>query len=148
MKSIEAQLLSPECTRLLAEGIAQRFRDTPALILLSGDLGAGKTSFAQGFINNLEPCKHISSPTYSYLNIYKARLPIFHFDLYRISSGSQLEELGLWEHLLDEGALRLVEWPEHAPGLEQHADLHLILSFEGEHRQANLTYLKSFCPIG
>lgn len=139
----EEKLSNPECTRRLAESIAQNFKQRPGLITLSGDLGVGKTSFAQGFINALQPQANISSPTYSYLNIYHASVPIFHFDLYRINANTELLELGLWEYLLDEKALRLVEWPEHAEGLLNHADLHLIFTYNGLERKAKLTYLKS-----
>lgn len=138
------KLLLPsfEHTLELGQKIARFFENSTALILLSGDLGAGKTTFSQGFLKQLMPHQAITSPTYSYMNIYEAFFPVFHFDLYRINSHENLEELGLWEHLLDKRAMRLVEWPEHAPGLEQYADMHLHFEIQKSFRHVRIAYLK------
>jgi tRNA threonylcarbamoyladenosine biosynthesis protein TsaE len=64
-------------------------------------------------------------------------LPLFHFDLYRINSEEEVNDLGLWEQLLDERALRLVEWPEHAPRLKHYADFHLNFSLIEAKRYVN-----------
>jgi len=74
------------------------------------------------------------------MNIYRAHRSVFHFDLYRIESQEELEELGLWEHLLDDQALRLVEWPERASGLENSADIHVHLSIQNKMRKAQVIY--------
>jgi tRNA threonylcarbamoyladenosine biosynthesis protein TsaE len=126
MTSIE--LLNSEHTRKLGAELAQRCKSSPTLILLYGELGAGKTTFVQGFIKSLGVEQAINSPTYSYVNQYESSLQIFHFDLYRIESADELEALGLWELLLDSHAIRLVEWPERAVGLEKYA--HIIINLE------------------
>ncbi len=143
MHTYELLLSCPQRTQELGQKMAKQIAKTNALILLSGDLGAGKTTFAQGFLGELMPHEAITSPTYSYLNIYEASSPIFHFDLYRINSQEELEELGLWEHLLDEKAIRLVEWPEHAPALEKYADIYIHFHVKDHLRHARVTSLKS-----
>jgi len=146
MHTYECFLSSPQHTKDLGQKMAKQLAKANALILLSGDLGLGKTTFAQGFLGELLPDEAITSPTYSYLNIYETSPPIFHFDLYRINSQEELEELGLWEHLLDEHATRLVEWPEHALGLLKFADVHVHLAIESI-RQARVTSFKSIDGI-
>ena len=154
MHTYQLSLPSFEHTLEFGQKIAKLFENTTSLILLSGDLGAGKTTFSQGFLKQLMPNQVITSPTYSYMNMYEALSPIFHFDLYRISSQEDLEELGLWEHLLDKRVMRLVEWPEHALGLEQYADMHLHFDIKKCSRDVRITYLKSIealldtCNIG
>lgn len=143
MHTYTCLLASAQHTKDLGQKIAQQRAKTKALILLSGDLGAGKTTFTQGFLSELMPHGAVTSPTYSYLNIYETSPPIFHFDLYRINSQEELEELGLWEHLLDDQATRLVEWPEHASGLEKYADMHVHFMITNNIRQAHITSFKS-----
>lgn len=144
MHTHELLLPSFQHTLELGQKMAKLFENSAALILLSGDLGAGKTTFSQGFLGQLMPHQVTTSPTYSYLNIYEHSLPIFHFDLYRINSQEDLEELGLWEHLLDKHATRLVEWPEHALGLEKYADIHLHFAIKKNSRHVRIAYCKSF----
>ena len=98
---------------LLANGIERG--DTVAL---SGDLGAGKTTFARALIRELTENDQLEapSPTYTFLQTYEAkRFPIVHADLYRLTSTDELTELGFED--LPEGSLLLVEWPERAPEL-------------------------------
>ena len=95
------------------------------VILLEGDLGAGKTSFARGFIRALlaDPDHEVPSPTYTLLQTYGVQLDlatplIAHYDLYRISNADELDEVGLFE-TLDQG-INLIEWPTRAPELAAH----------------------------
>ncbi len=84
-----------------------------SIIALQGDLGAGKTTLikgiAQGFAG-VSP-REVSSPTFTYLNIYTKTHPIYHFDLYRLRSGDDFLALGFDEYFEQEG-LCLIEWPE------------------------------------
>ena len=108
-------------------------------LLLSGDLGAGKSTFARALIRAAGRKGPVPSPTYTLVEPYA--LPqgnIYHIDLYRVSGESELRYLG-WSEL-DDG-LRLVEWPERAPGLREEADLALELRYTDSARAATLTAL-------
>ncbi len=108
-------------------------------VLLSGELGAGKSTFARALIRAAGHDGAIPSPTYTLVEPYHlARGNIYHIDLYRISDEEELRYLG-WNEL-DDGC-RLVEWPERAPGLTSQADLSLTLHYDGDGRVAELAGL-------
>lgn len=138
------ELADKNATKSLGRKLASRVFPKPSLILISGGLGAGKTTLAQGFIEFLlkEPVS-ITSPTYSYVNVYETTPPIYHFDLYRLTSPNEIKDLGLLEQLFDDQALRLVEWPEHMPGLSQKADIHIFLDPKPHGRTASIVYFNS-----
>jgi tRNA threonylcarbamoyladenosine biosynthesis protein TsaE len=100
---------SEDETRALGERIG-RALERGDVVLLRGDLGAGKTRLAQGIAKGLEVRQPVASPSYVLMNEYTGRLRLFHVDLYRISDAGELEDLGLWDHAED-GCL-VVEWPE------------------------------------
>ncbi len=105
-------------------------------VLLSGELGAGKSTFARALIKAAGHNGPVPSPTYTLVEPYQlSRGIIYHIDLYRIASEEELRYLG-WSEL-DDG-LRLVEWPDRAPGLSATADLELLLAYEGDGRRAEL----------
>lgn len=108
-------------------------------VLLGGELGAGKSTFARALIRAAGHTGPVPSPTYTLVEPYSVpRGSIYHVDLYRISAEEELRYLG-WDEL-DDG-FRLVEWPERAPGLAAQADVALTLVYEGEGRLARLTGL-------
>ena len=79
---------------------------------LSGDLGAGKTAFAQGFAEGLGVKEDVTSPTFTILCVYEGgRLPFYHFDVYRFEDSFELEDIGGDEYLYGDGVC-LIEWPE------------------------------------
>jgi tRNA threonylcarbamoyladenosine biosynthesis protein TsaE len=82
-------------------------------IALVGELGAGKTQFAKGIAAGLEvdPGTPVTSPTYTILNIYQGRLPLYHFDLYRLHGAEEVADLGFEEYFYGKGAC-VVEWAE------------------------------------
>lgn len=82
-------------------------------IALVGELGAGKTQFAKGIAVGLEvdPGTPVTSPTYTILNIYQGRLPLYHFDLYRLHDPDEVSDLGFDEYFYGAGAC-VVEWAE------------------------------------
>lgn len=85
------------------------------LILLSGDLGAGKTTFAKGFGAALGVSEPVVSPTFTLVREYQGRLKLYHLDVYRIDEPSAAADLGLGE-LLDDDAVVLIEWGEQILG--------------------------------
>ncbi|MDA1081087.1 MAG: tRNA (adenosine(37)-N6)-threonylcarbamoyltransferase complex ATPase subunit type 1 TsaE [Gemmatimonadetes bacterium] len=88
----------------------------PAVIALSGELGAGKTTLAQSICAGLGVIDPVTSPTFALVHEYRGgRAMVFHLDLYRVNSAVELENLG-WDELLDSNAIVLVEWPERADG--------------------------------
>ena len=100
-----------------------RLLQQPTLILLQGDLGAGKTVFSRGVARGLgvDPQIPITSPTFTLMNHYPARLDLYHFDLYRLSDPDELIELGFDDYAYGSG-IALIEWPEklnnpETPGL-------------------------------
>lgn len=90
-----------------------RCLDAPLLILLQGDLGAGKTVLARGIARGLGVATRtpITSPTFTLMNHYPARLDLYHFDLYRLSGPEDLIDIGFDEYAFGDG-VALVEWPE------------------------------------
>lgn len=79
---------------------------------LSGDLGVGKTVFTQGFAKGLGIEESVNSPTFTILQIYESgRLPLYHFDVYRIGSVDEMEETGFEEYIMGEG-VSLIEWAD------------------------------------
>lgn len=92
--------------------------DQPLVILLSGDLGAGKTCFSRGLARGLGVPEEVpvSSPSYTLMNAYRGRLELYHFDLYRLAEPDDLLELGMEEYLPGAG-VAVVEWADLFTGL-------------------------------
>jgi len=83
------------------------------VIAYTGDLGAGKTAFTRGLARGLEIPERITSPTFTIVNEYEGgRLPLFHFDMYRLGSSDELFDIG-WEDYLIRGGVCAVEWSEN-----------------------------------
>jgi tRNA threonylcarbamoyladenosine biosynthesis protein TsaE len=99
------------------------------IVGLTGELGSGKTCFARGVAEGLDVGKEawIRSPTFTLINEYDGRLPMYHIDLYRIGNARELEELNLREYLFS-GGVSVVEWFEHLP--EREVDEWLEINFE------------------
>ncbi len=112
-----------------------------ALVLLRGDLGAGKTTLVRGLLRALGVQGRIKSPSYAVLETYALpRLDVHHFDFYRFGDPREWEDAGFRE-LLSGPGLKLVEWPEQAPSLVQAADLQISLIPDGDGRRAELQAL-------
>ena len=103
---------APEETEALGEKLAKLLRPGTVLAYL-GDLGAGKTAFTRGLARGLGCRETVTSPTYTIVNEYLGgRLPLFHFDMYRLHSADDLWDIG-WEDYLERGGVCAVEWSEN-----------------------------------
>lgn len=98
-------------TEALGEKLARRLRGGE-VIAFTGDLGAGKTAFTRGLARGLGITERVTSPTFTIVNEYEGgRLPLFHFDMYRLSCSDELYDIG-WEDYLARGGVCAVEWSE------------------------------------
>lgn len=93
-------------------------RELSGVVLLIGNLGAGKTTLAKGIVEgrNQTPANEVSSPTFTLIHQYGENTPVYHIDLYRLDEAREVESLGL-EDLFSSGSLVLLEWAERFPAL-------------------------------
>jgi len=106
----------------------------PRLVLLSGDLGAGKTTLVKGIAAAFDAASEedVTSPTFTLVHEYRGpRAKLYHIDLYRIDTARELETLGL-DDLRSEDSILLIEWGEKFPRLLRERDLEISLEREGE----------------
>ena len=116
MREALAEILtrSPEETEALARRLGAAAEKGLALCL-AGDLGAGKTLFAQGFARGLGVAEEVTSPTFNLMNLYRGRLPLVHFDLYRLEREEELETIGFYEYADAAEGVVLIEWADKFP---------------------------------
>ena len=100
-------------TQAMGRRLAEKLKPGD-VIAFSGDLGAGKTAFTSGLAAGLGISERVTSPTYTIVNEYEGgRMPLFHFDLYRLGGAEELFDIG-WEDYLARGGVCAVEWSERA----------------------------------
>jgi tRNA threonylcarbamoyladenosine biosynthesis protein TsaE len=124
---------SPAETEAAGEQFGERLAQGD-LVLLKGDLGAGKTTFVRGLTRGMGSSAHVASPTFQLVRVYSGRVQIAHVDLYRLEDAAGLSDLGL-EELLDEGAV-VVEWGDRLDAPE--AALLSIEHLGGDRRHLRL----------
>jgi len=101
---------TPNRTKKIGKKVAKLV--TPGdIILFFGELGAGKTCFTQGIAEELKVKDYVNSPSYAIINEYQGKIPLYHFDLYRVNNYDEIIDLGYEEYFYDEG-LTVVEWAE------------------------------------
>ena len=106
---------SPEETEDIGARLAEQL-GPGAVVAFTGDLGAGKTAFTRGLARGLGVPDRVTSPTFTIVNEYEGgRLPLFHFDMYRLGSADELFDIG-WEDYLRRGGVCAVEWSENIAG--------------------------------
>ncbi|MGE5594997.1 MAG: tRNA (adenosine(37)-N6)-threonylcarbamoyltransferase complex ATPase subunit type 1 TsaE [Hyphomicrobiales bacterium] len=109
------------------------------IVLLSGDLGTGKTCLTQGIGRGLECKSQVNSPSFVLMNEYDGRETLFHVDLYRIEDVEELDDLGLWDYA-EKGVL-VIEWPERGADLLPGDGLVIELRYGDVDRQRRLRFL-------
>lgn len=126
---------SPEETRALGIKIG-RLCKVGDVIALDGDLGAGKTCLIQGLAEGLDVPKdaYVRSPTFTILNVHQGRIPLYHFDLYRLSDIDELEEIGYREYLYGDGVSAL-EWASNVEEARPSECLRIVIKRAGENER-------------
>ena len=121
---------SPVETESIGEKLANILRPG-TVIAYRGDLGAGKTAFTRGLARGLGCNEIVTSPTYTIVNEYLGgRIPLFHFDMYRLASSDDLWDIG-WEDYLDRGGVCAVEWSENVDDAMENA-IYITIEKTGE----------------
>ena len=128
---------SPEETEAVGQAVAQHL--APGTVLAyEGDLGAGKTAFTRGLAKGLGAADRVTSPTYTIVNEYlTGRLPLFHFDMYRLESSEDLWDIG-WEDYLERGGICAVEWSENVDDAVERAVYVTIEKLGGDARRITI----------
>lgn len=135
-QALTIALPTATATRRFGERLGKKLR--PGDILgLDGPLGAGKTSLVAGIARGLGAPAPATSPTFTLVNEYRGRLPLYHVDLYRLQGAGELAELGLWE-LAESGGVMAVEWLSRFPGALPGDRLQIEIAF-GEPKGRTLT---------
>ena len=109
-----------------------------SILAYAGDLGAGKTAFTRGLARGLGATEQVTSPTYTIVNEYlTGRMPLFHFDMYRLSSSDDLWDIG-WEDYLERGGVCAVEWSENVSEALEDALVVTVEKLGGDSRRITI----------
>lgn len=129
---LRLQSSSPEGTESVGLVLGENLHKDQGVIGLEGTLGAGKTALTRGIVEGVTPGEgdFVSSPTYAVCNIYPTEPPIYHYDLYRLTSEDDLESVGFYDSL-GRGVL-LVEWPQKIQSVLERSDLRISLRTLGD----------------
>ena len=136
--ALEVLTANEEQTRALGERIGRGLQRGDVL-LLSGDLGTGKTCLTQGIGRGLDCKGNVNSPSYVLMNEYSGRETLYHADLYRIEDVEELDDLGLWDYA--ERGVLVIEWPERGPDLLPGDGVVVELRYGDVERQRRLRFL-------
>ena len=128
---------SPSETEAVGAALA-RVLEPGTVIAYRGDLGAGKTAFTRGLARGLGVKEAVTSPTYTIVNEYLGgRMPLFHFDMYRLGSEDELFDIG-WEDYLDRSGVCAVEWSENVWGAMEDAIVVTITQISEDTRKIEI----------
>lgn len=135
MKSVDILSKSTDQTIKLGERLARHLKKGD-IVCLQGDLGSGKTTFIKGVAKGLKiaPAK-VNSPTFVLMNAYQGRLPLYHFDLYRLENTGEVGAIGYEEFLYGDG-VSVIEWAERLGGLTPKEHLRVELRHKGENERS------------
>ncbi len=150
---------SPEQTAELAVMVGKKIREGTVLCM-EGDLGAGKTLFVQSLAATLGVECEVTSPTFNLMNIYEGICPILHFDLYRLETEDQLEDIGFFEYTEEPEGIVVIEWADKFPEAmpedyvsvkfertEKVDERRITFSVVGEKNTEQLEELEAFCQF-
>ena len=133
-QSFSKQVDSPESMIALGHEVGRGLVDGD-ILALSGGLGAGKTHFTKGLAAGLDCTGEVTSPTFTLAHEYTGgRLPLFHFDFYRMESENEVLRIG-WDEYLDAQGVVVVEWPDKFPNLLPASALWLTFEINGTSRR-------------
>ena len=128
--AVETEEVGAKLARQLTPGTVIAYR---------GDLGAGKTAFTRGLARGLGAAEPVTSPTYTIVNEYlSGRLPLFHFDMYRLTCSDELFDIG-WEDYLERGGVCAVEWSENVADAMENPIVVTIEKLGEESRKITVT---------
>jgi tRNA threonylcarbamoyladenosine biosynthesis protein TsaE len=130
--------ITPEATEALGFQIGTRLQAGDCLCL-TGTLGAGKTLLAQGIARGLAVTDPVTSPTFTVLQVYQGRLPVYHYDLYRLHRSEELIDIGFDEYS-GPGGVTLIEWPDKFPESMPAEALWVELSPESDGQARRITF--------
>ena len=117
-------------TQNIAKAFAKSLKPGDVLCL-SGDLGTGKTAFVQGLTKALGVEDIVNSPTFTIVNCYSGKMPVYHFDVYRIADPDEMYEIGYEEYVYGDGVC-IIEWPELIGEIlpEERYDINIVKNLE------------------
>ena len=134
LEELKTLTKSPEETFGFGEHLAATLKAGDVL-LLTGELGAGKTTLIQGIASGLGIKQQITSPAFKLLSIYRGRLELYHFDLYRLSRLKDIEDIGITDYLYSGNGVVVVEWAEKARALWPQKKIEIYLSILNENER-------------
>lgn len=146
MKEIIFKTKSEEETMKLGEKIAELIlKNNPdkITIFLIGDLGAGKTVITQGIARGIDCKDSVESPTFTFLHIHKGKIPLYHFDLYRINHIKDIDELGILEYFEKRGII-VIEWGDKIENLFEPNLTIRIYKIDENEREIKLSFSETF----
>ncbi len=104
------------------------------VVALTGGLGAGKTAFVRGIARRLCPEAEVASPTFTIAHEYEGKVPVFHFDMYRISSFDDLYNIAFFDYL-DRGGVSVIEWSENIENALPEGTIRVDIAVDGDGRR-------------
>lgn len=117
---------SPSETEAVGENLSTKLKPG-SIVALFGGMGAGKTAFTRGIARGLGITGGVSSPTFALVHEYKGRIPLYHFDMYRVNSWDDLYSTGFFDYL-DSGGIIVVEWSENIENALPENAIHIMIN--------------------
>lgn len=131
---------SEEETKMIGQKVASQLKKGD-IIVLTGDLGSGKTKFVEGILTYFGKQDEISSPTFTIVNEYEGNMPLYHFDVYRIGSSEEMYDIGYDEYINSDGVC-IIEWANLIEDILPDEYLHIELKYKDMSREMILN------PVG